>query len=243
MLGLQSAAKQHSLAVTVGVHVPVDVVKAPTPAAATATAAEAQQQQQQQQQQTKLYNRTIWIEADGSLRPEAAYDKLHLFDFGSLRESAHTQAGAAIVPPFDTALGRVGSLICFDLRFPEASLALAQPGKGSPFAGRPAQIITYPSAFTVPTGRAHWEVLLRARAVEAQAFVIAAAQVGPHNDRRTSYGRSMAVDPWGRVLAALGGVDDDGQVEEGAVGQLGLVDIDLGEWERVRDKMPLIRRS
>ena len=140
-------------------------------------------------------------------------------------------------------MGRVGPLTCFDLRFPEASTALAQPGPASAFRARPAQLLTYPSAFTVPTGRAHWEVLLRARAVEAQAFVIAAAQVGRHNDRRVSYGRSMVVDPWGAVLCCLGGAAEDGAVDEGAVGALGLVDVDLALWESVRERMPLLRRT
>ncbi|KAJ9133579.1 Carbon-nitrogen family protein [Pleurostoma richardsiae] len=245
--GLQSAAKTHSLAVHVGIHVPVPV--APAPAAGPAvvptrpSSAEESAQEQQQQQQTKLFNRVIYIDADGALRDAASYDKLHLFDYKNLRESAHTQAGAAVVTPFDTPVGRVGPLICFDLRFPEPSLRLGHPPARLGWPGGPAQVITYPSAFTVATGRAHWEVLLRARAIESQCWVVAAAQVGNHNERRVSYGRSMVVDPWGRVKCLLKGVAEDGSVEEGAVGELGLVDIDLEEWEKVRANMPLVRRT
>lgn len=250
--GLQAAARQHSLHVHVGIHVPAadDITAAPT---------------------KKLLNRTVWILPTGALDPSRSYDKLHLFDYGALRESAHTRAGARLTPPFDTPVGRVGSLVCFDLRFPEAALALAHPGAGGGEARwAAAQVLTYPSAFTVPTGEAHWELLLRARAVETQCWVVAAAQVGWHHDQgggaeadggaprrrmgRVSYGRSMVVDPWGRVRVVLPGVREGGGgggsgsgdtgmvMEEGAVGALGLVDIDLGEWEGVRERMPLVRR-
>ena len=84
--------------------------------------------------------------------------------------------------------------ICFDLRFPEMNLTLKRQN---------SQILTYPSAFTIPTGQAHWEVLLRARAIETQTYVIAAAQAGVHNEKRSSYGHSMIVSPWGTVLAQL----------------------------------------
>lgn len=271
MQGLQAAAKQHNLHVHVGIHVPVDVATTDTTTTTT----------------TKLLNRTIWILPTGALDPSRSYDKLHLFDYGALRESAHTQAGTRLTPPFDTPVGRVGSLICFDLRFPEAALALASASNPSSQDDDddddddarcrrqqqqqqlPAQVLTYPSAFTVPTGEAHWELLLRARAVETQCWVVAAAQVGwhqhhaggaepPRKGGRVSYGRSMVVDPWGRVRVVLPGVREGGSgsgsgggsgggageliMEEGAVGALGLVDIDLGEWERVREKMPLVRR-
>lgn len=219
---------------------------------------------------TKLLNRTIWIQPTGTIDPAHNYDKLHLFDYAkaNLRESAHTQAGTSLTPPFDTPVGRIGSLICFDLRFPEPALALALGGGGGGpsnsnsnsnkrGAASPAQVLTYPSAFTVPTGEAHWEPLLRARAIESQCWVVAAAQVGWHSGEegkgRVSYGRSMVVDPWGRIKVALPCMrevnDDSSQggtkmvVEEGAVGALGLVDIDLGEWERVRERLPLARRK
>ncbi|KAK7920770.1 nitrilase [Apiospora marii] len=260
--GLQSAAAKHSLAVHVGIHIPVPVAaiapssvvnplltaapQQPLPESSTSTEAVT----------TKLYNRTIWINEDGSLNEKAAYDKLHLFDYATLRESANTQAGAAFTPPFPSALGRIGSLICFDLRFPEASLYLTQPppARKQQHDQEPAQILLYPSAFTVPTGRAHWEVLLRSRAIETQSWVVAAAQVGRHGEgaRRVSYGRSMVVDPWGRVVVELKGVRDVSagdaseevlEAEDGAVGEMGLVDIDLGQWEQVRQKMPLVRRT
>ena len=223
--GLQAAARAHDIAINVGVHDPEPASAGPA----------------------RLYNRTIHIEASGELLVPATYTKLHLFDFpaAGLVESAHTAPGAALAPPFATAVGRIGALVCFDLRFAEAALALAQPGPGSAWRDAPAQLLTYPSAFTVPTGRAHWELLLRARAVEAQAFVVAAAQVGRHHDvgrGRVSYGRSMVVDPWGTVLCALGAAGEDGTVDDGAVGQLGVVDIDLALWEDVRAKMPLVRR-
>ncbi|KAK6824812.1 nitrilase and fragile histidine triad fusion protein NitFhit [Apiospora arundinis] len=270
--GLQSAAAKHSLAVHVGIHVPVPVsaiakgsiVNPLLTAAPQSTAAESSSSNSSNTTTattgetttttTKLYNRTIWINEDGSLNDQAAYDKLHLFDYATLRESATTQAGAAFTPPFPSALGRIGSFVCFDLRFPEAALHLTQ---SAAFAAEPAQVLLYPSAFTVPTGRAHWEVLLRSRAIETQSWVVAAAQVGRHGDRdtvrRVSYGRSMVVDPWGRVVVELKGVENVNpnnndteeqlEAEDGAVGEMGLVDIDLGEWEQVRQKMPLVRRT
>lgn len=266
MRGLQAAAQQHSIHVHVGIHVPVSVKPSSSSTATSDTT-------------TKLLNRTIWIQPTGAIDPAHNYDKLHLFDYAkaNLRESAHTQAGTALTPPFDTPVGRIGSLICFDLRFPEPALALTLGGSthspdsngfdaaaaaSSPRRWAPAQVLTYPSAFTVPTGEAHWEPLLRARAIEGQCWVVAAAQVGWHSGKegtgRVSYGRSMVVDPWGRVKVALPCVkevsvvnDSDSQdgtttkmvMEEGAVGALGLLDIDLGEWDRVRERLPLVRRK
>ncbi|KAI9819949.1 MAG: Carbon-nitrogen hydrolase [Pycnora praestabilis] len=112
------------------------------------------------------------------------------------------------------------------LRFPEISLALKRQN---------AQIITYPSAFTVPTGQKHWEVLLRSRAIETQAYVVAAAQIGAHNEKRVSYGHSMIVDPWGQVLTELGG--------EGDETTLATADIDLASLQKIRIEMPLLRRT
>lgn len=96
-------------------------------------------------------------------------------------------------------------------------------------------MITYLSAFTVPTGKAHWEILLRSRAIETQTYVIAAAQVGAHNEKRTSYGHSMVVDPWGKVLLDMTG--------EGSEAEIGVVDIDLGYQDEIAKKMPLLRRT
>ncbi|KAK1983565.1 carbon-nitrogen hydrolase [Colletotrichum cereale] len=238
VLGLQEAAKTHSLAVSVGIHVPVPEAVPATGAGGATPNTSAPV--------SKLLNRSLWINADGTVNQAATYDKLHLFDYGALRESATVQAGPSLTPPFPTPVGRAGSLICFDLRFAEPALALTHPGPGSPFvdpAVGPAQVLLYPSAFTVRTGQAHWETLLRARAIETQSWVIAAAQVGVHNPKRSSYGHSMVVDPWGRVRLELGGVDGEGGAEEGASGAVGFVDVDLDEWARVREGMPLARRT
>lgn len=117
-------------------------------------------------------------------------------------------------------------LLELQLRFPEISLALKRQN---------AQIITYPSAFTVPTGQAHWETLLRARAIETQAYVVAAAQAGPHNEKRRSYGHSMIVNPWGEIVAKLGD-----QYREPAIAT---AEIDFNLLEKVRREMPLLRRT
>ncbi|PHH66686.1 hypothetical protein CDD81_6523 [Ophiocordyceps australis] len=215
--GLRAAAQEHAIAVHVGIH------------ATTATTA-------------KLLNRVLYIQPDGQIDQAATYDKLHVFDYGSLRESATVQPGARLTPPFDSPVGRIGSLICFDVRFPEPGLALAQPARSSPWAARPAQVLTYPSAFTVPTGRAHWETLLRARAIETQSWVVAAAQAGRHNAVRVSYGHSMVVDPWGEVKLRLGGVADEDALAEQVAGQLGFVEVDVQLVERTRQQMPLQRR-
>ncbi|KAF7559117.1 hypothetical protein G7046_g5045 [Stylonectria norvegica] len=234
VLGLQAAAREHSVAVHVGIHHPLD---------GSGADAEAGTEPGATPPPRKLLNRALYITPSGTIDDAATYDKLHVFDYGALRESATVQPGSRLTPPFDSPVGRIGSLICFDLRFAETAVALAQPGPHSAWAARPAQILTYPSAFTLRTGAAHWETLLRARAVETQSWVVAAAQVGRHNDRRASYGRSLVVDPWGRVVLRLRGVvDDEGDAEDGAVGEIGFVDVDLDEWARVRGEMPLQRR-
>ncbi|KAI9829838.1 MAG: Carbon-nitrogen hydrolase [Phylliscum demangeonii] len=216
--GLQHEARQAGVAINVGIH---------EPAAAAAT--------------DKVKNTVIWINEQGEIVQR--YQKVHLFDVDLhhfhgpvLKESASVEPGRCILPPFDTAVGRVGLMICFDLRFPEISLALRR---------QHAQILAYPSAFTVPTGRAHWTVLLRARAIETQSYVIAAAQVGRHNEKRRSYGHSMVVDPWGDVVAELDGCDAglDGESAGGGEPQLATVDIDLQRLEKVRREMPLVRRT
>lgn len=145
----------------------------------------------------RFVNRGFVIDAAGQIR--ARYDKIHLFDVdlpsGELyRESATYAPGAAAVA-VDTPWGRLGLAICYDLRFPDLFRALSDAG---------AVILTVPAAFTVPTGRAHWHVLLRARAIEAGAFVLAAAQCGRHADGRETYGHSLAIDPWGEVLLDMG---------------------------------------
>lgn len=139
-------------------------------------------------------NRSHVIAADGSIR--ARYDKIHMFDVSlptgeNWTESAAYAGGGELVV-VDTPLGRMGLSICFDLRFPELYRALVERG---------AEILAIPAAFTVPTGEAHWHVLLRARSIETGCHVVAAAQAGSHADGRATYGHSLIIDPWGSVLA------------------------------------------
>jgi len=142
-------------------------------------------------------NACIVYDAEGGR--VARYDKIHLFDVDlpsgreGYRESTNAIPGVQAVT-VDTPAGRLGLSVCYDLRFPELYRRLVSEG---------AEILCVPSAFTVPTGRAHWEVLLRARAIEDLSFVIAAAQTGFHDSDRETYGDSMVVDYWGRVLARL----------------------------------------
>ena len=125
----------------------------------------------------------------------ARYDKMHLFSYHDgtrhLDEGRTMVAGTAVVAP-DTPFGRIGMSICYDLRFPELYRAMGQ-----------VDLILVPSAFTVPTGSAHWSVLLRARAIENQCYVLAAAQGGTHASGRQTYGHSILIDPWGEVVANL----------------------------------------
>ena len=125
--------------------------------------------------------------------------------------------GAVIVP--DTPVGKLGLTICYDLRFPELFQRLSDAG---------ADLISVPAAFTVPTGRAHWQVLLRARAIEAELFVVAAAQAGRHEDGRDTYGHSLVVDPWGEVLLEMG--EEPG---------LAFAEIDLARIADVRSRIPV----
>ena len=169
----------------------------------------------------KLANRAFLIDSAGAVR--ARYDKIHLFDVDlptgeSWRESAVYRPGEAAVVVGGTPAGRLGLTICYDLRFPDLFARLAEGG---------AQTIAVPAAFTVPTGRAHWEVLLRARAIESSAFVAAAAQSGRHADGRETYGHSLVVDPWGEVLLDMG---------EGT--GVGFADLDLDRLEEVRRRLP-----
>jgi predicted amidohydrolase len=147
----------------------------------------------------KLVNRGFVIDGQGEIR--ARYDKIHLFDVDlptgeSWRESTMYQAGREAVVVPDTPVGKLGLTICYDLRFPALFERLSEAG---------AEVIALPAAFTVPTGRAHWQVLLRARAIEAELFLVAAAQAGRHEDGRETYGHSLVVDPWGEVLLEMGG--------------------------------------
>src|SRR3954469_3793694 len=172
----------------------------------------------------KIANRSYVIDREGQIR--ARYDKMHLFDVDlptgeSWRESSVYSAGHGVVLVNGTPVGKLGLTICYDLRFPGLFARLAEAD---------ADVIAVPAAFTVPTGRAHWHVLLRARAIEAGAFVVAAAQVGRHEDGRDTYGHSLVVDPWGRVLLDMGG-DAPG---------LGFAELDLGAVDEVRRRLPAI---
>ena len=143
----------------------------------------------------RVHNTSVLVSPEGET--EAVYRKIHLFDVdlgasggGAFQESAVVAPGEDVVVAA-TPFGPVGLSVCYDLRFPELYRAMADRG---------VRFITVPSAFAPQTGKDHWEVLLRARAIENQAFVVAPAQVGRHSDDRSSYGRSMIVDPWGLVL-------------------------------------------
>ena len=145
----------------------------------------------------RLANRSFLIDSAGAI--VARYDKIHMFDIDlpggeSYRESnAYRPGGGTVVA--ETPWGRLGLTVCYDVRFPHLYRTLAQAG---------ADMLTVPSVFTVPTGRAHWHVLLRARAIENGCFVFAPAQWGEHTGGRKSYGHSLIVDPWGEVLADAG---------------------------------------
>ena len=171
----------------------------------------------------RLVNRGFVIDGHGQIRGQ--YDKIHLFDVDlptgeSWRESASYRGGEKAVVVRDTPVGHLGLAICYDLRFPALFERLSAAG---------AQAIALPAAFTVPTGQAHWHVLLRARAIEAGLFVIAAAQSGEHEDGRRTFGHSLVVDPWGEILA-------DGGEGNGLV----FAEIDLARIEEVRSRIPVL---
>lgn len=168
----------------------------------------------------KFANRSVLISDAGEV--VATYDKIHMFDVDlengeSYRESKSYEPGARAVIA-ETPWGKLGMTICYDIRFPHLYRALAHAG---------AEIIAVPAAFTRPTGRAHWHVLLRARAVETQCVVLAPAQTGEHMDGRKTYGHSLAVDPWGEIIA-------DGGEEPGIV----LAEIDMERVAKARAKVP-----
>ena len=166
-------------------------------------------------------NRTIIIDPNGEIR--ARYDKIHLFDVNlstgeSWRESSAYRGGDGPVA-VATPLGLMGLSICYDMRFPDLYSAYARAG---------VDILAVPAAFTVPTGKAHWHTLLRARAIESEAFVVAAAQSGTHQDGRTTFGHSLVVDPWGEVLLDMG--EGEG---------LGFAELDLNRLAEVRAQIPV----
>lgn len=169
--------------------------------------------------QERLFNTSVLIDRDGAI--VATYRKIHMFDVEvggvSYRESAHEQPGEEVVVATAGSV-EIGLTVCYDLRFPELYRILALRG---------AQLITVPSAFTVTTGRDHWDVLLRARAIENQVFVVAPDQVGDAPPSHSSYGRSAIVDPWGVVLARV--PDGEG---------VATAELDFGALERVRRSLP-----
>jgi predicted amidohydrolase len=171
----------------------------------------------------KVANRGFVIDRAGIV--QARYDKIHLFDVDlptgeSWRESAVYRAGQSAVVVNGTPIGKLGLTICYDLRFPTLFARIAEAN---------ADVITVPAAFTVPTGQAHWHTLLRARAIEAGLFVVAAAQVGHHEDGRNTFGHSLVVDPWGDVLLDMG--------EEKGVG---FAEIELARISDVRSRIPAL---
>lgn len=174
----------------------------------------------------KAANRAILINADGKVAD--TYDKLHMFDVDlpngdRYRESALYQPGAE-AKIAQTPWGPLGLTICYDMRFPHLYRALSKAGVG---------MIAVPAAFTRPTGEAHWEILLRARAIENGAFILAAAQGGTHEDGRGTWGHSIAIDPWGRVIAQADG-DQPGVV---------IADIDLDQVASTRQAIPSLKNE
>ncbi|HTJ58300.1 MAG TPA: carbon-nitrogen hydrolase family protein [Devosiaceae bacterium] len=174
----------------------------------------------------RFANRSVLFSPAGEVL--ATYDKIHLFDatlpgLTAYRESATYKGGdqAVVVRAENISLGLT---ICYDLRFPALYRALAEAG---------AELIAVPAAFTVPTGRAHWEILLRARAIETGCYIIAAAQGGTHQNGRSTFGHSMIIDPWGEVIARNDG-DEPGIV---------LADIDPAKIAAAREKVPALANA
>ncbi|KAL3655312.1 Deaminated glutathione amidase, chloroplastic/cytosolic [Castilleja foliolosa] len=176
--------------------------------------------------ESHLHNTHVLIDNSGNII--STYRKMHLFDVdvpgGAVyKESSFTEAGQEIVT-VDSPCGRLGLTVCYDLRFPELYQKLRfECG---------AEVLLVPAAFTKVTGEAHWEVLLRARAIETQCYVIAAAQGGKHSDGRESYGDSLIIDPWGKVI---------GRMSNRVLTGLALADIEFTQIEAVRSKMPILR--
>ncbi len=168
----------------------------------------------------KLANRSLLLDDTGTVR--GRYDKMHLFDVdigtGNVYRESDTYRGGKEVPIVQTPWGLLGMTVCYDLRFPHLYRDLAKRG---------AVMLTIPSAFTRPSGEAHWHVLMRARAVDCGAFVLAPAQCGEHAGGRTTYGHSLAVAPWGEVLA-------DGGEETG----ISYVELDMDLPAKARGRIP-----
>jgi predicted amidohydrolase len=168
----------------------------------------------------RLYNTSVLFGPEGERK--ALYRKIHLFDVeipdGARYCESETIARGSESVVAETSLGKIGLTICYDLRFPELYRALSAQG---------AQVLCVPAAFTHYTGKDHWEVLLRARAIENLSYVVAPAQVGQHTEKRTTWGHALIADPWGKVLASA----EDGE-------GMALAPIDLAYLERVRRELP-----
>nr|WP_314089583.1 carbon-nitrogen hydrolase family protein [uncultured Shinella sp.] len=174
----------------------------------------------------KVANRGFLFGPDGT--KICSYDKIHMFDVDldngeSWRESAVYSPGA-VARMADLPFAKLGFAICYDVRFPELFKTQALAG---------AEIISVPAAFTRQTGEAHWEILLRARAIENGVYVIAAAQAGVHEDGRETFGHSIIIDPWGRVLASAGGTGE----------AVVLAEIDIAAVKTAHDKIPNLRNG
>ena len=173
----------------------------------------------------RILNRSFLFSAKGDIA--ATYDKIHMFDVELPTGEKHRESD--LVQPGDKAVvvktpwGGVGLTICYDLRFAYLYRALAQAG---------AAIITVPSAFTVPTGKAHWSTLLRARAIETGSFILAPGQTGEHQNGRRTWGHSMIIGPWGDVLAEAG-------TETGII----IADLDLQEVSKAREAIPALKHD
>jgi predicted amidohydrolase len=178
-----------------------------------------------EQDASRVANRSYIVDPDGEIL--ARYDKLHMFDVDlaggeSHRESGHCRPGAKAVVA-DLPFGRLGLSICYDLRFPQLYRALANAG---------AEFIAVPAAFTKQTGEAHWHVLIRARAIETGAFMLAATQGGLHESGRATFGHSLIVSPWGEILA-------EGGEEPGVI----VADIDLAASAEARAHIPALKHG
>ena len=174
----------------------------------------------------KIANRSMLFSPEGKLA--ARYDKIHMFDVElpggeRYRESRNFEPGSQAVLA-DLPWGTLGMTVCYDMRFPQLYRALAKGG---------AKFLSVPSAFTVPTGQAHWHALLRARAIESQCFVFAAAQAGTHENGRKTYGHSIVISPWGEVLAEADGVQPSVIV----------ADIELKAIDEARSRVPSLQHD
>ncbi|KAJ2744552.1 Carbon-nitrogen hydrolase [Coemansia sp. BCRC 34301] len=205
MKEIQQAAKDNAIWVSIGIH------------------------EQQQTEGSLPFNTNAVVSDDGTL--VSIYRKLHLFDVSvrdgpRLTESQITARGDRPPEVVDTPLGKLGLAVCYDVRFPEVAQHLRHRG---------AQLLCYPSAFTEMTGAAHWEVMLRARAIETQTYVFAAAQIGKHNAKRSSYGDAMIVDPWGAVVARCS--------RNSTEPTLVTAEVNLNLLDKVRREMPVFNHK